>query len=153
MTTIITPHIWCPLCEREMKEQKMMYGQFRTTAFICKPCNIFTFPFDPAFNKWRDSDKNIPCPHCQYAKVKWFARYLDNYMKFQCPKCGIIGEGDCNTEIAQDGSMDLELMDGSEQIPEETRIEIPIDRLNLPQDTKAKLKKQIREKRNETKES
>jgi hypothetical protein len=125
----------------------MMYGQIRTTAVICRPCKIFTFPFDPAFNKWRDSDKKIPCPHCQHDEVKWFLRHLDQYIKFVCPKCGIIGEGDCNALVKDDGSMDLELMEGSEQVPEETRIEIPVDKLNLPKNTKDKLKKKLRENR------
>ena len=128
-----------------MKEQKMMWGRMRVTAIICKPCNIFTFPFDPAFNKWRDSDKKIPCPHCQHKEVKWFLRHVDQYIKFKCPKCGIIGEGDCNAIIKQDGSVDAELMEGSEQIPEETRIEVPVDKLNLSPDKKEQLKKKLRD--------
>lgn len=144
---IITFRIYCPLCEKEMKKQQMMYGQMRVTAVICRPCNIFTFTFDAAYNKWRDSDKKIPCPHCQHDEVKWFSRHLDHYMKFVCPKCKIQGEGDCNSVFKDDGSIDLELMEGSEQVPEETRIEIPVDKLNLPQDTKAKLKKKLRENR------
>jgi len=147
MTHLILPHVWCPLCEAEMKEQKMMYGTMRVTAIICKPCNIFTFSFDPAFNKWRESDKKIPCPHCQCPEVKWFARYIDNYIKFKCPKCGIVGEGDCNASIDSDGSVDLELMEGSSQTPEETRVEVPIDNLKIPQNMKDKLKHKMRQNR------
>lgn len=149
MGNIITKHIWCPLCEKEMMKQPIMYGQMRTTAYICKPCKIFTFSFDPAFNKWRDSDKKIPCPACSCSEVKWFSRHIDQYMKFICPQCGVQGEGDCNAVFNQDGSLDLELMDGSEQMPEETRVEIPIEKLKIPLQQKLKLAAKIRKNREE----
>ena len=145
MSRIITPHIWCPLCEREMKEQMVMYGQMRAKAYICQPCKIYTFSFDPAFNKWRDSDKKIPCPHCQHDEVKWFSRHVDNYIKFICPKCKVIGEGDCNSVMTADGTVDMELMEGSEQTPEETRVDVPIDHLKIPKNMKDKLKKKMRD--------
>ena len=134
-----------------MTKQPMMYGNMRVTAVICRPCDIFTFTFDAAFNKWRDSDKKIPCPNCEHKEVKWFSRQLDHYMKFVCPKCKIIGEGDCNQVTASDGSIDLELMEGSEQIPEETRIEIPVDNLRMSPNGKAKLKKKIRDNKGKKK--
>ena len=86
---IITKQTWCPLCEREMMKAPVMYGNMKTTAVICRHCKIFTFTFDPAFNKWRDSDLKISCPHCDHPEVKWFLRYVDQYIKFVCPKCGI----------------------------------------------------------------
>lgn len=140
---IITNKIWCPLCEAEMQKAPFLHGQIRATAYICTPCQIFTFSFDPAFNKWRDADKKIPCPNC-LSEVKWFSRHFDNYMKFKCPKCKITGEGDCNSMIKPDGTIDLEIMEGSAQAPEETRVEVPIDRLRIPQDMKDKLKHKMR---------
>lgn len=144
---IITNKIWCPLCEAEMKKDFMMYGQMKANAYICYPCNIFTFSFDPAFNKWRDADKDIPCPNCEHEKVKWFSRYMDHYMKFKCPKCGIIGEGDCNQLTNSDGTVDLELMEGSTQLAEENRVEVPIDNLKIPQNMKDRLKHKMKQNR------
>ena len=144
---IITNKIWCPLCEAEMKKDFMMYGQMKANAYICYPCQIFTFSFDPAFNKWRDADKTIPCPNCEHKEVKWFSRHVDQYIKFKCPKCGVVGEGDCNAFVKDDGTMDLELMDGSEQQGEENRVEIPIDSLRIPLDMKQKLKHKMKRNR------
>ena len=127
-TRIITKETWCPLCEKAMTAQPIMYGQMKTEAIMCKPCKIFTFRFDPGFNKWRDSELTISCPHCQCKEVKWFLRYVDQYLKFVCPKCGIIGEGDCNALINSDGTMDLEVMDKSTQIPEESMLYLPKDK-------------------------
>lgn len=129
MTRIITRQTWCPLCGKAMTEKHIMYGRINTKAIVCRPCKIFTFKFDPAFNKWRDSELKISCPHCQCTEVKWFLRYVDQYLKFVCPKCGIIGEGDCNALINTDGTMDLEVMDNSTQIPEESTIYVPKTKL------------------------
>jgi len=148
---IITNKIWCPLCEAEMKKDFMMYGQMKANAYICYPCQIFTFSFDPAFNKWRDADKDIPCPNCEHKAVKWFSRHVDDYMKFVCPKCGIKGEGDCTSMVNSDGSVDLELMEGSAQAPEETRVEVPIDHLKIPLDMKMKLKAKMKHNREKKK--
>lgn len=148
---IITKHIYCPLCDGIMEKKPFMYGSMRTTAYICTPCQIFTFSFDPAFNKWRDADKYIPCPHCQHKEVKWFSRHVDHYIKFKCPKCGIVGEGDCNSMAKADGTVDLELMEGSEQVPEENHVQVPIDNLRIPQDMKNQLKAKMRRNREKEK--
>jgi len=144
---IITNKIWCPLCEAEMIKPPTMFGRMRATAYTCIPCNIFTFAHDPAFNKWRDADKSIPCPHCEHKEVKWFSRHMDSFMAFVCPKCGIKGRGDCNSMVKPDGTVDLELMEGSDQAPVENRVEVPIDNLKIPQDMKNKLKHKMRRNR------
>lgn len=145
---IITKHTWCPLCEREMTEMPIMYGQMKTRAVICRPCNIFTFRFDPAFDKWRDTDLKIPCPHCHHPEVKWFLRYVDQYLKFICPKCKVVGEGDCNAVIGDRGEVDLEMMDGSSQVPvEEEKVYIPVDKLPTTEENKRKISQKLRRKR------
>jgi len=146
MVNIILPYVLCPLCDAKMKKSKMMYGQMKTTAYVCTPCEIFTFSFDPAFNRWKDTNKKIPCPMCQ-SEVRWFSRHTDNYMKFVCPKCGVKGEGDCNSVIQEDGTVDLELMDRSSQAPQENHVQVPIDNLRIPQDMKNKLKHKMQKNR------
>jgi len=144
---IITNQTWCPLCEKEMTEQPIMYGNIRTKAIICRPCKIFTFRFDPAFNKWRDAERKIPCPHCESDSVKWFLRYIDQYIKFVCPKCGIIGEGDCKAIMETNGNLDLEIMDSSVQQGEETQLYIPVDKLKTSEANKQRIKAKLKKTR------
>jgi ssDNA-binding Zn-finger/Zn-ribbon topoisomerase 1 len=146
MINILKPYVYCPLCEEKMSKRRMSNGLKVFDLYMCKPCNIFTYPFDPAFDKWRDTDKKIPCPRCDFPEVKWFLRQMDSYLKFVCPKCKVIGEGDCNSFITSSGAVETDLMD-SDQGEEVGRIEIPIDKMALSEEKKAGLKKKIREQK------
>lgn len=147
-------HIWipnrdahCPLCLEPFRKKKFRLPSGTiTTVYFCKEDNIFTFDFDPSFNKWFDTDKQIDCPACA-AKLRWFSRYADGYLKAFCPECGIGFEKDSDVRMNKDGSIALE--EFTQEEPKETRIEIPIDRLNISADKKAELKDKVRRKNEE----
>lgn len=121
---------FCPLCDDKMTrrevvlhdKQARILGK-KATIFLCRPCNIGIYDFDPAFNKWRDTDKVIPCPHCQ-APLKWFARYMDGFFKAVCPEC--------KCELKKDG--DVRFDKGRIIIPDEMDEEIdePPVELKIP---------------------
>lgn len=136
--------IFCPLCDEPFKKMSMMYHGKPVTAYVCKKDNLITFPFDPMFNKWRDSDKIIPCPQCN-TPMKWFGRMIDCYMKAECPECGLCIEKDSDMTINKNGAVEVEDMDQPE--PEVIDIQIPVDKLEISQEKKDALKKQLREKR------
>ena len=92
-----------------------------TTIYSCTPCNIGIYDFDPAFNKWRDADRDVPCPVCGHAKVRWFARFMDGFFKAYCPKC--------KTTLKKDGDVKFK-KSGANVLPEdmeEDTIEKPVE--------------------------
>ena len=141
--------IFCPLCDEPFKVRKLKWANGMTIkTYICQPCKIFTFPIDPAFNKWRDTDKVIECPKCQ-TSMKWFSRFMDNYMKTECPSCGLGFEKDSDMTVNEDGTVEVE--DFKEDLPEDITMEIPVDKLKIPEDKKRQLKHKIRKNREEGK--
>lgn len=137
--------IHCPLCDEPFKTRKLKLRNGKvTTAYFCVPDNVMIFDFDPMFNKWRDSDKIIPCPNC-HTPMKWFGRMLDCYTKCECPACGICVEKD--SDMAVDPNRGVEIEDMQQPESEVIDIEVPIDKLNLSPDKKAQLRRKIREKR------
>lgn len=105
MFNISSGKVFCPLCEEEMKNLEVQYHNKRATMYFCRPCQIGTYDFDPAFNRWRDADKKISCPHCGHAEIKWFARYLDGFFKGICPKCKVSMKKDSDIAINKSGAI------------------------------------------------
>jgi endogenous inhibitor of DNA gyrase (YacG/DUF329 family) len=129
MATIITPHIYCPICDKEMVKREIMYQGKYVAMWFCTPCRIGCFEFDPAFNKWRDADKSIPCAICGNP-IKWFARYLDGYFKGHCDHCDITFEKDGEVKFGDNGQIILPDDMHDDPIDEEpTRIMISKDKL------------------------
>lgn len=134
-------HIWvpnkevhCPLCLEPFRKTKFRAPSGHILkVYFCREDDVFTFEFDASFNKWFDTDKQIDCPACA-AKLRWFSRYTDGFLKAFCPECGIGFKKDSDVKINKDGSVDLEEFKQPE--PTESRIEIPLDRLNIPDDKK-----------------
>lgn len=125
MTTIIVNQIFCPLCERQMKKREIQIHLKRATVFFCQPCQIGIYDFDPAFNKWRDADKDIPCSTCGFEKIKWFARYMDGFFKSVCPKCKTTMKKDGDVRFGDRGNIIIpEEMD--EEIEKPVEIQIPL---------------------------
>ena len=151
MPGIITGEIYCPLCEQPMRRREVQIHAKRATAYICKPCGIGIYDFDPAFNKWRDADKNIPCSVCGYPKVKWFARYMDGFFKSHCPKCKTVMKKDGDVRFSNSGNIIIP----EEMDPEETEapveVKIPLSHFikKFGKDKVNELKKKFKnEKRN-----
>jgi hypothetical protein len=124
MPVIIANTIYCPLCEKQMSKREVQIHAKRATAYFCRPCGIGIYDFDPAFNKWRDADKDIPCSTCGYPKIKWFARYMDGFFKGVCPKCKTTLKKDGDVRFGKGGSIIIpEDMDDD---PVEPPVEIKI---------------------------
>jgi len=123
MTHIIGLNTYCPLCDQPMGRREVMIGKKRATVFFCRPCAIGIYDFDPAFNKWRDTDKDIPCPTCS-RPMKWFARYMDGFFKGVCPKCKTTLKKDGDVRFGKGGNIIIpEDMDDD---PVEPPVEIKI---------------------------
>ncbi len=146
MGVIWTPNkkVFCPLCDEPFKKQTIQYQGKLINFYICRTDKVGIFPFDPMFDKWRDTDKVIPCPSCNNP-MKWFGRMIDCYMKCECPVCGICVEKDSDMSVSAKDGVTVE--DMIEPEPEVFDIQVPIDKLNLSPEKKAQLRKKIREKR------
>ena len=129
MGVIISGAIYCPLCEAQMKHMEIQIHAKRCTLFICSPCHIGIYDFDPAFNKWRDTDKDIPCPHCGYHAVKWFARYMDGFFMGKCPKCKTVLKKDGDVRFNKNGAIILPEDMEPEEIEQPVEIKIPLHHL------------------------
>jgi len=110
------------------RRQVQIKGKF-ATVFFCRPCGIGTFDFDPAFNKWRDTDKKIPCANCQYESIKWFARYIDGYFKGICPRCKAVIQSDVDVRFGKGDEIIIPEEMEQEEIEEPTEIRIPYSHL------------------------
>jgi endogenous inhibitor of DNA gyrase (YacG/DUF329 family) len=142
MTHIIGLHVYCPLCEQPMARQEVMISGKVATMFYCRPCNVGIYDFDPAFNKWRDADKAIPCPHCG-KDLKWFARYMDGYFKAVCPGCGTKMAKDGDVKFKKSGAIVIpDEMESDEEPPVE--VKIPFSKLKLGKDKLNALKNKMR---------
>ena len=146
----VEKNVYCPLCDEKFKRRRVQYQGHITTAFFCRHCNIGTYEFDPAFNKWRDTDKEIPCANCG-TPLKWFIRYMDGFFAAVCPRkgCGFSMRKDSNVDFNEKGEIELEDFDQPE--PEVTEIKIPINKLNLNEDQKNMIRKKSKE--NESKKN
>lgn len=129
MTQILTGEIYCPLCEKPLLKSNILVNNKTATMFFCRPCGIGIYDFDPAFNKWRDTDKDIPCGICGYEKVKWFARYLDGFFKSICPKCGTGMKKDGDVRFGKSGN--IIIPEDMEQEEIETPVELKIPYAHL----------------------
>lgn len=119
--------VYCPLCEQPMSRREVMVHAKTATVVFCRLCKIGTFDFDPAFNKWRDADKTIPCPTCGNP-LKWFARYLDGYLKAHCPHCKTGMEKDGDVKFGKGGNIILpEDMEEDNEAP--VHVNIPVSAL------------------------
>lgn len=128
MVHIIMPEVWCPLCEQKMyRREVMLPGGKTATAFLCKPCEIGCFTFDPAFNKWRDTDKEIPCAVCG-KPVRFFIRYLDGFFKSFCPHCKTVMKKDGDVAFGHHGNIIIP-EDMEEDTEEPVQVHIPISKL------------------------
>lgn len=105
MSIIISGTIYCPLCEKQMGHANIQLHSKFATMYFCRPCHIGIYDFDPAFNKWRDADKDIPCPNCGHKKMKWFARYMDGFFKGYCPKCKTTLKKDGDVKFNKNGAI------------------------------------------------
>jgi endogenous inhibitor of DNA gyrase (YacG/DUF329 family) len=120
--------VYCPLCEAPFQRRKVqVYGKV-VEIYFCRPCNITVLPVDPAFNKWRDADKEIPCSTCG-KPLKWFARYIDGYFKSVCPSCKTTMEKDGDVKFKDSGAIIIpdEMESDNEEVP--IRVTIPVDKL------------------------
>jgi hypothetical protein len=116
------------------------------TAVFCRPCDIGIFTFDPAFNKWRDTDKEIPCPTCN-SPIKWFARYIDGFFKGFCPKCKTTMKKDGDVKFGSGGNIIIP-EDMEEDFEPPVQISIPVSKLKkLGKDKQNALANKIRRQR------
>lgn len=129
MSAIITGQIWCPLCEKQMQSANIQLRDKVTKVYFCNPCKIGIYDFDPAFNKWRDADKDIPCAACGHDKVRWFARFIDGFFKAYCPKCKTTMKKDGDVQFKKSGAIiipeDMEPEDTEKPI----EIKIPLSHI------------------------
>ena len=125
MPVVMGGTVYCPLCEKPMTTRNVMLHNKRATVYLCQPCEIGIFDFDPAFNKWRDADKNIPCPNCENQKMKWFIRFMDGFFKARCPKCGVTLKKDGDVKIQKNGSLYIPGEMDQEEIEEPVELRIP----------------------------
>ena len=145
MPGIITGEIYCPLCEKRMDRREIQIHAKRATIYRCKPCDIGIFDFDPAFNKWRDADKDIPCGICGFPKIKWFARFMDGFFKSFCPSCKATMKKDGDVRFGDGGNIIIP----DEMTPEDTEapveVKIPFSHLvkKLGKDKVNELKKKF----------
>lgn len=147
MTHIWVPNkeIFCPLCDEPFSQLKARYQGRDIIAYICREDKIFIFAFDPAFNKWRDTDKTIPCANCNYKSVRWFLRYLDDYFQSVCPECGVVSKSDTQASFNKKGLIELDdfIQNQAQDMGE---IKIPIKMLKMPPDKLAQLKQRLSQK-------
>lgn len=129
MTHIITPHVYCPLCEAPMSRRQVQIKGKYATVYFCRPCSIGTFDFDPAFNKWRDADKKIPCANCHFESIRWFARYIDGYFKGFCPRCKAVMQSDVDVRFGDNDEIIIPEEMEEEKIEDPTEIQIPFSHL------------------------
>lgn len=146
MTHIWVPNkeVYCPLCLLPFKKRKVsIHGQL-IEVYFCRTDSVFTFSFDPAFNKWFDTNKTISCPKCENP-LRWFCRYTDGFFKSLC--------GTCNLEIKRDiapnfdtktGEIDLDEFDQNK--PTESMIYLPVDKLKISEEQKRRLKYKLRKR-------
>ena len=149
MSLIITGKIYCPLCELEMKKARVSIKGNPAHIYYCRPCNIGIYDFDPAFNRWRDTDKTIPCPNCSYEKMKWFARYMDGFFKGVCPKCHAEVKKDGDVRFQKDGSIVIPEEMEDDNIEEPTELKIPLGQVfkNLGKDKLNEIKNKLKRKK------
>ena len=120
--------VFCPLCDQPMSRREVMLPDGKTaTAVFCRPCNIGIFTFDPAYNKWRDTDKEIPCAMCGNP-IKWFARYIDGFFKGFCPKCKAVVKKDGDVRFAKSGAIIIP-EDMEEDFEPPVEVSIPVSKL------------------------
>ena len=137
--------VFCPLCDKPFEIKRFRFPNRQIVpSYICRSCNVFTFKFDPLFNKWRDTDKEVPCPVCK-TSMKWFGRMTDNFIKAQCPECGVGFTKDSDMAISKSGAVETE--DMFEPQPEPTQIKIPIDKLPTSEENKKAIKERIKRKK------
>jgi len=148
MPAIVMKQVYCPLCSNVMARREVMVGKKRATVFFCRPCAIGIYDFDPAFNKWRDADKNISCPHCG-KDLNWFARYMDGYFKAVCRHCKTKMEKDGDVTFGKGGN--IIIPDEMETDTDEpVRVEIPISKLKgLGRDQQNALRNKVRSRNKE----
>ena len=145
MPNIIISSVICPLCDNKMTRREIQYYGKRATLWFCKPCEIGCYDFDPAFNKCRDQDKEIPCPNCN-GPLKWFVRYLDGFFKGFCPLCKCVVKKDGDVQLNKYGGLILP----EETLPDEEKekpveIFIPVDKLKrIGKDKRNEIKNKIR---------
>ena len=125
MIPIIGSMVYCPLCEKPMRPYNVMLHSKQATIYTCSPCHIGIYDFDPAFNKWRDAEKDIPCPTCGHPKIKWFARYMDGFFKGVCPKCKTTLKKDGDVRFGKGGDIIIPEDMEPEEIEEPVEIKIP----------------------------
>lgn len=147
MPHIIMPQVYCPLCDKPMVRRMVQYEGKTAAVYFCQPCKIGIYEFDPAFNKWRDTDKVIPCPHCGFEALKWFARYMDGYFKGVCPRCHTVVQKDGDVKFTKHGEIIIpEDMEEDNEPP--IQIHIPISKLKgLGEDKKNELRNKFKQRR------
>jgi hypothetical protein len=143
MAHIIGLNTFCPLCEQPLVRREVMLGQKVATLYFCRPCKIGIYEFDPAFNKWRDADNEIPCSTCG-KPLNWFARYMDGYFKAVCKHCGTTLEKDGDVAFKKSGAIIIpDEMESDDEEP--VRVSIPIDKIKgLSAGQKEKLKRKLK---------
>jgi predicted RNA-binding Zn-ribbon protein involved in translation (DUF1610 family) len=129
----------------------MVPGKVAEIAY-CKPCAVNCLTVDPAYNKWRDTDKEIPCSTCG-TPIRWFARYVDGYFKSVCPKCGTQMEKDGDVTFKKSGA--IVIPDEMESDTDEpVRVTVPVNKLKgLGRDQKNALKAKLRRRADNEKTS
>lgn len=147
MTVIIADTIYCPLCEKAMVKRNIMLKDRMTALYLCPPCNIGIYEFDPALNKWRDAENKIPCPNCG-KPLKWFARYMDGYFKAVCPYCKTTMCKDGDVKFGKGGNIIIP-EDMEEDIEEVVNVKIPWQHLakKIGKEKFNALKNKLRRKR------
>jgi len=150
---VLTNEVYCPLCENRMLSGRVLVNQKITNLFVCKPCGVGIYDFDPAFNKWRDADSDIPCAVCGYHKVKWFARYLDGFFKAKCPKCKTTMKKDGDVKFGKRGNIIIPEDMEQEKIEPPVEIKIPFSHLakKFGKDKIHAIKAKITRKKNDAK--
>lgn len=108
-----------------MKSANVQLHSKLARVYFCRPCSIGIYDFDPAFNKWRDADKDIPCAVCGHDKVRWFARFMDGFFKAFCPKCKTVMKKDGDVKFNKNGAIIIP------EDMEEEKAEAPVE-LNIP---------------------
>jgi len=148
MSIIMGGTVYCPLCEKQMGTRHVMLHGKRATVYFCQPCEIGTYDFDPAFNKWRDADKTIPCPNCENQEMKWFVRFMDGFFKAYCPKCKAILKKDGDVKIGKSGALYIPGEMDKEDTEEPVELRIPYSHLEkrLGKDKVNELKNKRRKK-------
>lgn len=145
MPNVIIPQVYCPLCNSPLMRRTVQYNGKIAAIYFCQPCEIGIYEFDPAFNKWRDADKKIPCPHCGFEELNWFVRYLDGFFKGICPRCKTVVKKDGDVKFGKGGNIIVpEDMEEDNEPP--VQIHIPINKLSkLSADKRQMLQNKLRQ--------